>query len=407
MRVAFVAPFFGAAAAGGAESEARNTAIRLAASGLSVDVLTTCLLDLHHDWAVNYHSRGVTAEDGLTVRRFRVEPLDLRGFGRLNVKVLDGGRLTPEEERQFISMHINSYDLYRYLAEEESRYDWICFIPYLFGTTYFGSIFSPERAVLIPCLHDEGYARMSIFAEMAGRVAKVVFHTGAERELARRLFGLPDEKALLIGEGIETSFESDGERFRRRYGIEGPFVLYAGRKAREKNVHTLIEYFSRYTRRTDGDLRLVMIGPGRLPLNAGGRGKAGEGGDGREHLRDRIVDLGFVPEQDKRDAYSAASVFCQPSLNESFSIVIMESWACGVPCLVHADCAVTREHVTTSGGGLYFQTYPEFEGALKYLLEHPATRERMGEAGKAYVRKNFAWDRIIGRYRNEVFGLPS
>lgn len=404
MRIAFVAPFFGASAAGGAESEARNTAIRLAASGLSVDVLTTCLLDLHHDWTVNYHRRGVTVEDGLTVRRFRVEPLDLRAFGRLNVKVLDGGRLTREEELQFISMHINSYDLYRYLAAEKTRYDWICFIPYLFGTTYFGSIFCPERAVIIPCLHDEGYARMSIFREMAGRAAKFVFHTGAELDLARRLFDLPEEKALLIGEGIETSFESDGERFRRRYGIEGPFVLYAGRKAREKNVHTLIRYFSRYARSTDGDLRLVMIGPGGLPMNGGG-GKAERSGNGREHPPERIVDLGFVPEQDKRDAYSAATVFCQPSLNESFSIVIMESWACGVPSLVHADCAVTREHVTTSGGGLYFQSYPEFEGALNYLLEHPATRERMGEAGRHYVRKHFAWDRIIERYRSEVFGL--
>jgi glycosyltransferase involved in cell wall biosynthesis len=405
VRVAFVAPFFGAAAAGGAESEARNTALRLAASGLSVDVLTTCLLDLHHDWTVNYHRRGVTTEAGLTVRRFRVEPFDLRAFGRLNVKVLEGGRLTPEEERQFISMHVNSYDLYRYLAEEESRYDWICFIPYLFGTTYFGSIFCPDKAVLIPCLHDEGYARMSIFAEMAGRAAKVVFHTGAERELARRLFGLPDEKALLIGEGVETSFESDGERFRRRYGIEGPFVLYAGRKSREKNVHTLVKYFSRYARQTGGDLRLVMIGPGRLPLNGGGGGETGEDGAGGGR-RDRIVDLGFLPEQDKRDAYSAATVFCQPSLNESFSIVIMESWACGVPCLVHADCAVTREHVTAAGGGLYFGTYPEFEGALNYLLGHSATRERMGEAGKSYIEQNFAWERIIGRYRSEVFGLP-
>lgn len=403
MRVAFVAPFFGAAAAGGAESEARNTALRLAASGLAVDVLTTCLLDLHHDWTVNYHRRGVTADAGLTVHRFRVEPFNLKAFGRLNVKVLDGGSLTPEEERQFISMHVNSYDLYRFLAEEESRYDWICFIPYLFGTTYFGSLFCPEKAVLIPCLHDEGYARMSIFAEMARRAVKVVFHTGAERELGRRLFGLPEEKALLIGEGVETSFESDGERFRRRHGIEGPFLLYAGRKTREKNVHTLVEYFSRYIRQTGGDLRLVMIGPGRIPLTAGGGGERGEDGAGRSP----IVDLGFLPEQDKRDAYSAATIFCQPSLNESFSIVMMESWACGVPCLVHADCAVTREHVTVAGGGLYFRTYPEFEGALNYLLEHSSTRKRMGESGKAYIKQNFAWERIIGRYRSEVFGLPA
>jgi hypothetical protein len=30
----------------------------------------------------------------------------------------------------------------------------------------------------------------------------------------------------------------------------------------------------------------------------------------------------------------------------------------------------------------------------------------MGEAGKSYIEQNFAWERIIGRYRSEVFGLP-
>ena len=53
-------------------------------------------------------------------------------------------------------------------------------------------------------------------------------------------------------------------------------------------------------------------------------------------------DLGFVDIQDKYDITAAATLLCQPSKNESFSIVIMESSLCGRPVLVHEACEVTK-----------------------------------------------------------------
>ena len=389
MKVAFVAPFFGAGAAGGAEAECRQTAIRLAAQGVEVDVFTTCILDLTHDWNVNYHRQGESREDGMTVRRFRVEYADLAPFFRLNERVLKGEILSEAEEKQFIAMHIYSIGLCRSLAAAWRDYDWVVLIPYLFGTTCFASMLCAPKAVLIPCLHDEPYARMRVYAGLFDRVAKIVFHTRAELELAQRLYGIPAGKGLLLGEGIETEFESSAERFRKRHGIERPFVLYAGRKSETKNVHTLIRDFALYRQRHAGDLALVLIGPGHLPVPRG--------------MEEHILDLGFVTDQDKKDAYSAAAVFCQPSLNESFSIVIMESWICGRPCLVHGGCAVTREHVVRAGGGLYYENAAEFGKCLEFLLANGDMARRMGSAGRTYVRSNFAWDRIIQRYREEVF----
>ena len=111
-----------------------------------------------------------------------------------------------------------------------------------------------------------------------------------------------------------------------------------------------------------------------------------------------VDDLGFVDVQDKYDACAAAVLLCQPSKNESFSLVIMESWLCGRPVLVHAGCPVTRNFASESNGGLYFDNYFEFEGTVRYLLDHPAIADQMGKNGGRYVREHFAWDVITQKY---------
>lgn len=88
---------------------------------------------------------------------------------------------------------------------------------------------------------------------------------------------------------------------------------------------------------------------------------------GHEHIQD----LGFVHLQDKYDAYAAAEFLLQPSLMESFSIVIMEAWLAGTPVMVHAGCSVTKDHVERSGGGLHFKDYPSFAEGLELLLSRP------------------------------------
>jgi glycosyltransferase involved in cell wall biosynthesis len=196
------------------------------------------------------------------------------------------------------------------------------------------------------------------------------------------------EKGLVLGEGIATECESDGECFRKRYGIVAPFVLYAGRKDATKNVDILIRDFMMGRTRFGKGVKLVMIGPGSIPIPA----------------TDSIVDLGFVPEKDKRDAFSAALCLCQPSLNESFSIVMMEAWVCGAPCLVREQCAVTREHIVASGGGLYFNRSVEFAACVDYFLKNPDMAKRMSEAGRQYVVEHFAWSKIVARYCEEIFG---
>ena len=118
-----------------------------------------------------------------------------------------------------------------------------------------------------------------------------------------------------------------------------------------------------------------------------------------ESVKDDVYDLGFVSKQDKYNAMAAASLLCQPSHNESFSLVIMESWLCGRPVLVSSQCAVTKDFAKRSNGGLYFKDYFEFEGCVEYILEHPEAAAELGANGGAFVRENFERDIIVEKYR--------
>lgn len=393
--ISFVLPWYGPDLPGGAEAEARRTIQHLQAAGVPVEVLTTCTRDLYADWSRNYHQPGTTQINGTTVHRFPVEPRDRQAFDRVNIRLMNNLPIGADDERVFLEHMIRAPRLTEFIRQE-ARDRLYVFMPYMFSTTYAGVLAAPDRAVMIPCLHDESYARLAIYRDMFAAARAQVFHTEAERALAGRLFPEPAAQVrAVLGEGVDTDTRAEADRFRREYGLQGPFVLYAGRREAGKNTPLLLDYWSRYW---PGDgrargLKLVLIGPGEVAVPAG--------------VGESVIDLGFIPAQDKLDAYAAAELFCLPSINESFSIVLMESWLSGTPALVHGDCAVTREHCLRSNGGLYFTSYPEFAATLNYLLDNRETAAQLGRQGRAYVQANYRWDIIIPRYLalfDEVLG---
>ena len=159
-KLAFVTPWYGDTIPGGAEMELRGISKHLKASGLDVEIITTCIEKFTADWNKDHYKPGVTEEGGLTVRRFKVRKRDTAGFDAINLKLMNDQKITPEEEKYFIQEMVNSTDLYDYIKEHKDDYDLFVFIPYMFGTTFYGIKACPEKAVLIPCLHDESYKHM-------------------------------------------------------------------------------------------------------------------------------------------------------------------------------------------------------------------------------------------------------
>ncbi|MCI6561375.1 MAG: glycosyltransferase family 4 protein [Ruminococcus sp.] len=384
-KIAFVIPWYAEKIPGGAEMETREVTKHLREAGMNVEILTTCVKEFVSDWGVNYYPEGTETILGVPVRRFKVKKRDAKAFDEVNIKLMNGILISDEEEQIFINEMVNSPALYKYISEHKDEYTAFVYIPYMFGTTYFGIKACPEKAVMIPCFHDEAYVYMKIFRELYSQAAGMIFNARPELELTERVYDTENVEKIVMGIGMDVDLKTDPAAFRKKFGINEPFIIYAGRKDMGKNVHTLLKYFGEYKKRNPSDLKLVLIGGGKIDIP--------------ESAAKDVIDLGFVDIQDKYDACGAAEFLCQPSKNESFSLVIMESWLCGRPVLVHEHCEVTKNFVRESSGGLYFGDYFEFEGCLDYFLNNKDISAAMGLNGRQYVLRNFDWNIIIDRYR--------
>lgn len=383
-KIGFVVPWHGENIPGGAEMALRGVTKHLHAAGVEVEILTTCVKEFVADWNINYYKPGMTVEQGILVRRFKIRKRNTEAFAAVNNKLMANEKLNSQEEETFVREMINSPDMYKFMQQHIDEYHCFVGIPYMFGPVYQMCKICPEKAVLIPCFHEEAYIYMDVFKKAFSNIRGMIFNAMPEKLLAERVYDVAGQHLITPGLGLDTSLVYDAERFRAKFNIQEPFILYAGRKDVGKNIYTLIHYFEEYKKRQKNDLKLVLIGGGEVNIP--------------QSILDEVYDLGFVEIQDKYDAYGAALALCQPSKHESFSFVIMESWLCRRPVLVHKDCDVTRHFVVDSQGGFYFENYFEFEAQVNYYIEHPEHACQMGTNGRKYVLENFDWDIVTQKY---------
>ncbi|MDY6794588.1 MAG: glycosyltransferase family 4 protein [Actinomycetota bacterium] len=379
--IAFVPCRYGTQVVGGAETLTRLLVEELNERGWPVEVLTTCALD-PYSWT-NHFPPGEEKVHGIRVRRFPTESRKYtRRVFRTEQRILAGKKVSRRKQDFWIRNVVTSRAMADYIEENLDRYRAFVFAPYLFGTTYLGVRGAPGKSYIIPCLHDEPYAYLHVYKRMMRMARGLMFNSVPEMELARHLYG-DDLPGRVVGMGF-GDYPADGNRFRDKYSISGDFVLYCGRREIAKNTPMLLRYFCNYLENTGREVSLVLTGAGHIDIPFS--------------FRNRVIDVGFVDERDLRDAYSAAAFICHPSVNESFSIMILEAWLARLPCLIHADCAVTRYHVEHSDGGLWFRDYPTFHEAVDFILDHPEVRWVMGEKGREYVLGKYSWDEVVRNF---------
>ena len=279
--------------------------------------------------------------------------------------------------------------MYDYIKDHCDNYRVFIVIPYMYGITFNAAAICPDKVVMIPCLHDESYAYMSILKPRMNSLKGMIFHAKPEYELAKKLYGLENVKTSVLGEGLDTDWYSkcDPFAFRNKFHVKAPFMLFAGRKDAGKKADELCKFFMRFKEDfPESDLKLILIGGGTLPIEI------------PDKMKPEVMDLGFISVEDKHNAFAAAEFLCNPSYYESFSLVIMESWIAKRPVLVSEHCAVTMNFCLESNGGLFYQNYFEFRECVKYLLDHTEISNAMGENGFNFVMNHFTHEKIAQKY---------
>ena len=376
-KVAIVNQRYGLEVNGGSEYYTRILAEHLLEK-YDVEVLTTCARD--YDTWDNYYEEGVDEINGVPVRRFQTEKSrDLKKF-----KQLDRMRkYLPFFGRKMEKRWVEEQGPYcpaciRYIENHGDEYDVFIFVTYLYYLTVMGLEKVADKSILIPTAHDEPFLKMKLYKELFGQPRGYFFNAEEEKKLVYETFGTNHIPGVLGGIGIEVPDKTDGEGFRRKHGL-GKYIVYVGRIDYGKNCQQLFEYFGRYQEKKKADLKLVLMGKEMIEVPK----------------RDDILSLGFVSEEEKYDGMSGAEFLVLPSQYESLSIVVLDSMKLEVPVVVNGKSPVLKDHCQKSKGGLYYESYEEFEKAVDFLLINREERTQMGKNGREYVDAHYRWDSIL------------
>lgn len=381
-RVAFVCPRYGREIVGGAEALVREVALGLTSRGWSTEVLTTCAVS-PYTWA-NELPEGEDEDEQVRIRRFanvlnRSESREHFVHGQ----IFQGHPTTLDDQVTWLGALFRTPGLFEVLMREADRYDAVIFAPYLFWTTTVCMTVVADRAIVMPCLHDEVWAHIDGMRHVLSVPASVWFLSGPEHDLAHRL-GPVTPHHDVIGAGMDVPKDYDPDQFRAEYGIDGPFVLYLGRREREKGWPWLMDLFGR----TKGPVRLVSAGAGSVEIPP--------------TLRGRVIDVGLLTVEQRNNALAAALAYVQPSVMESYSRTLMESWLAGRPTLVREGSAVVEWHCERSEGGWAFSSSGQLSQQLDELLTGPQLADKMGAKGRAYVLDNYQWPDVLDRMEKDI-----
>lgn len=162
-------------------------------------------------------------------------------------------------------------------------------------------------------------------------------------------------------------------------------LLCVGRVDPVKNQGFLIERMPRLLDRHP-DAVLVLAGPlTALEYAAGLRDRVAALG-----LTARVLWTGEIPPDDPRlvGLYQVADVVLLPSRSEAFGLTVLEAWAAGTPVVASRTPGASGLVTPGQDGFLYDVDDPEgFHDVVDRVLAAPDLRARLGEAGRARLRR--------------------
>ncbi len=225
------------------------------------------------------------------------------------------------------------------------------------------------------------------------RTARTAAHIITVSEYSRRdiieTYGVAPERVTVTPEAAAPHFRpasaEETARVRRKYGLEGEYVLAVGSIQPRKNLVRLLRAYAdlRRARAQDKLPKLVLVG--KKAWLYGETLRAVE----RENLRDHTIFTGYVPTADLPALYSAALCFVYPSYFEGFGLPPLEAMQCGTPVLTGN---LTSLPEVVGDAGLSVNPFDEsaLAAALARLIDDPELRSTLRLKGFERAR-TFNW----------------
>jgi glycosyltransferase involved in cell wall biosynthesis len=214
--------------------------------------------------------------------------------------------------------------------------------------------------------------------------ARVVCPSAWLRELVIG-WGVDPERVEVLPHAVTVPPLESREELRRRYGLEGPTLVLAGRLAPQKSLDVALRAVSLVE-----DVSLVVAGDG--PERGRAQALAGELGVG-----DRARFVGAQPRRAVFELFRGADAALLSSSWESFGLVVAEALAAGTPVISTAVGGVV-EVLEEGRNGLLVPVgdYEALAGAIRRFFGDEELQARL-RAGAAPSVERLAPEQIYGR----------
>jgi phosphatidylinositol alpha-1,6-mannosyltransferase len=220
-------------------------------------------------------------------------------------------------------------------------------------------------------------------------------------------FSVSPHKIVRLPPGVETDFftpKEKDEKLVELYSLKDKVVLLTISRLDERKGHDMVLKAIPKLLPDYPDIIYLIVGKGREEERL--RKIVSE-----NELKDTVIFAGYVHEDQLPKYYNLCDIFVLPNRiseksalrgdYEGFGIVFLEASACGKPVIGGRSGGVTDAILNGVTGHLVDPLSPEdITSIIRRLLDDRALREKMGNAGRDWVVKNFDWKVLMKRFED-------
>ena len=205
------------------------------------------------------------------------------------------------------------------------------------------------------------------------------------------LLGFDEKKIRVVYLGVSSKFkvkssklQSKVQSIKKKYKINGDYILSVGTLEPRKNLKRTIEAFNLIIKKKNNrTIKLVLVG------------KFGWGENIRQSAINNqqlsIITTGYISDEDLAYLYQGARCFVYPSLYEGFGLPVLEAMAAGCPVItsnvsslpeVAGEAAILVNPKKTS----------EIAQAINEIIAIPQLSQNLRKKGLVQVNK-FSWQK--------------
>jgi len=223
----------------------------------------------------------------------------------------------------------------------------------------------------------------------AHRVSIMLATSSAVRDAYIRYYAAQETRIVVVPEGIDTDRyrPQPSQRLRDALGLEGKQVLlYVGFSTPRKGL----EYLGPALDSLGPDCRLLIVGK----WERGYRDRFYRSLS--QHSRGKVLEAGYVPDEDMPSYYSLADILVLPSLLEGFGLPLVEAMASETP-VVATTVGSIPEVVGDAGLLVPAMDSQALGEALQKLLDDEQLRRTLGTRGRKRAQRIYSKKQMVAR----------